>query len=104
MTSRLTRALLLTAALALAGCGSLDDIAPKAAERPLPADIVQTIQAKGMEKNAPIMLRIFKEEGELEVWKQTRNGRYDLVKSYEICKWSGKLGPKFTEGDRQAPE
>ena len=24
--------------------------------------------------------------------------------TYNICKWSGKLGPKYTEGDRQAPE
>src|SRR5690606_24552861 len=44
------------------------------------------------------------EEGTLEVWKQKDTGRYDLVTSYEICKWSGKLGPKFREGDRQAPE
>jgi murein L,D-transpeptidase YafK len=32
------------------------------------------------------------------------NGRYDIIASYEICKWSGGLGPKFKEGDRQAPE
>lgn len=103
MTSSLIRALLLTAALALSACGSLDDIAPKA-ERPLPPEIVRVMQAKGMEKNSPIFVRIFKEEGKLEVWKQRKSGRYDIVKSYDICKWSGKLGPKFTEGDRQAPE
>jgi murein L,D-transpeptidase YafK len=50
------------------------------------------------------MIRIFKEEAKLEVWKQKSSGRYDLAASYDICKWSGKLGPKFTEGDRQAPE
>ena len=50
------------------------------------------------------MARIFKEEGKLEIWKQKTNGRYDMIASYDICKWSGKLGPKFTEGDRQAPE
>ena len=50
------------------------------------------------------MARIFKEEGKLEIWKQKTNGRYDLIASYDICKWSGKLGPKYTEGDRQAPE
>ena len=57
-----------------------------------------------MNLNSPIMMRIFKEEGVLEVWKQKTNGRYGLAASYPICKWSGKLGPKFTEGDRQAPE
>ena len=50
------------------------------------------------------MARIFKEEGKLEIWKQKTNGRYDIIASYDICKWSGKLGPKFIEGDRQAPE
>ncbi|MFC6488739.1 hypothetical protein [Nitratireductor sp. GCM10026969] len=105
MMSRIARAALLTATLALAACSgqSLEDIAPKA-ERELPARLVQTIKAKGMRKDAPIMMRIFKEEGVLEVWKQKQNGRYDLVTSYDICKWSGELGPKYTEGDRQAPE
>lgn len=104
MTSSLARAGVLFAALALAGCnGSFEDIAPKA-ERQLPVEIVNSMKAKGMSKGSPIMMRIFKEEGELEVWKQKDTGRYDLIASYEICKWSGKLGPKFTEGDRQAPE
>jgi len=94
----------LVSAVVLSGCsGSLDDIAPKA-ERKLPHEITQVMQAKGMSKGAPIMMRVFKEEGVLEVWKQKKDGRYDLVTSYEICKWSGKLGPKYTEGDRQAPE
>ena len=78
-------------------------MAPKA-ERQLPQSILNQMQARGMAKTSPIMVRIFKEEDELEVWKQRDNGRYDLIASYEICTWSGKLGPKFTEGDRQAPE
>ena len=94
----------MVSAIVLAGCsGSLEDIAPKA-ERELPQKILTQMKAKGMRKDAPIMMRIFKEEGEREVWKQKTNGRYDLIASYDICKWSGKLGPKYTEGDRQAPE
>ncbi len=58
----------------------------------------------GMRRNAPIMVRIFKEEGVLEVWKSKPNGRYEMVKDYQICAWSGMLGPKKKEGDRQAPE
>ena len=33
-----------------------------------------------------------------------RDGQYALLKTYPICKWSGDLGPKKKEGDRQAPE
>jgi murein L,D-transpeptidase YafK len=95
----------LMASALLAGCQgkSLDDISPKA-EKPLPQKIVMQMKAKGMTTTSPIMLRIFKEEGQLEVWKRKDNGRFDLIASYDICKWSGKLGPKFMEGDRQAPE
>jgi murein L,D-transpeptidase YafK len=50
------------------------------------------------------MIRIFKESSELEVWKETASGSYRLFRTYEICAWSGELGPKFKEGDRQAPE
>ena len=53
---------------------------------------------------SPILVRLFKEEAELEVWKQDASGRYELLKTYPICRWSGELGPKIREGDRQAPE
>ena len=49
-------------------------------------------------------MRIFKEEAELEVWKQDTTGRFQFLKVYPICRWSGDLGPKLYEGDRQAPE
>ncbi|MEZ5810417.1 MAG: murein L,D-transpeptidase family protein [Rhizobiaceae bacterium] len=99
------RALALAAALAaLSACqASLEDIAPKAEKR-LPEKVIMAMKAKGMTRSSPIMVRIFKEEGKLEVWKQKDNGRYDIIADYDICKWSGKLGPKFREGDRQAPE
>jgi murein L,D-transpeptidase YafK len=80
------------------------DFAPKYANRQLPEKILATMRAKDMDKGAPIMARIFKEENTVEIWKQKRNGRYDIIATYPICKWSGKLGPKYTEGDRQAPE
>ncbi|MBB6260812.1 murein L,D-transpeptidase YafK [Paenochrobactrum gallinarii] len=95
----------LMASVLLAGCqgSAFDDLGLKA-ERPLPQKVVAQMKAKGMTRTSPVMVRIFKEEGVLEVWKQKNNGRYDMISSYEICKWSGKLGPKFVEGDRQAPE
>ena len=91
------------AAALLSSCTDLSNI-PKHL-RPLPYPTQQLIEDKGMEKDAPIVLHIFKEDGEMEVWKQKAGtGRYALLKTYDICKWSGKLGPKFKEGDRQAPE
>lgn len=72
--------------------------------RPISDELKSKITRLGMDSKSPIMLRIFKEDSELEVWKQTKSGRYALLESFEICKWSGKLGPKFKEGDRQAPE
>jgi len=52
---------------------------------------------------APIFMRIFKREFELEVWLK-RDGRFHRFATYPICMWSGKLGPKLQQGDRQAPE
>lgn len=95
----------LMATALLAGCqgSSVSDLSLRA-EKPLPEKVVAKMKAKGMSRTSPVMVRIFKEEGVLEVWKQKNNGKYDQIASYEICKWSGKLGPKFIEGDRQAPE
>ncbi len=106
MLTSFARAGLLIGAIALAGCtdSSIGDFAPQHANRQLPPKVLQAMKAKGMNKTSPILARVFKEEGKLEIWKQKTNGRYDLIASYDICKWSGKLGPKFTEGDRQAPE
>jgi murein L,D-transpeptidase YafK len=96
---------MLAASSALVGCNeqSIKDFAPKDG-RSLPASILKKMSAMGMKRDAPIVARIFKEEGKLEIWKQKTNGRYAMVADYNICKWSGQLGPKYTEGDRQAPE
>jgi murein L,D-transpeptidase YafK len=58
---------------------------------------------KGLSMGSPLFLRVFKEEAELEVWLQ-RGTKYELLKSYAICAYSGDLGPKEKEGDRQSPE
>jgi murein L,D-transpeptidase YafK len=60
--------------------------------------------AKGMATSAPIFIRIFKEESELEVWKARDDGHFYHFKTYPICTWSGDLGPKEFEGDKQSPE
>ncbi|HVX36445.1 MAG TPA: murein L,D-transpeptidase family protein [Hyphomicrobium sp.] len=57
----------------------------------------------GLKQGAPVLVRIFKREFELEIWMQ-RDGKFHRFATYPICRWSGWLGPKLTEGDRQAPE
>lgn len=59
---------------------------------------------KGMAPGGPIFIRVFKEESELEVWKAREDGRFYHFKTYPICNWSGELGPKERQGDKQAPE
>ena len=78
---------------------------PPAARKPrLSEKMLADIDAKNMDKDSPILVRIFKEEAEMEVWKKNRDGQFALLKTYPICRWSGDLGPKMKEGDRQAPE
>jgi murein L,D-transpeptidase YafK len=103
---RTTRRALAALALAtvLAGCQA-DELGygPKH-QRPVSSDVKSKLTSLGMSLTSPIMLRIFKQDSTLEVWKQTKSGRYALLESFEICKWSGEFGPKKKEGDRQAPE
>jgi murein L,D-transpeptidase YafK len=106
----LVRALITSAALAagvlLAGCNSDEvSLATNAkANQPVPPKLLAAMVEKDMDLNSPILVRLFKQEAELEVWKQDRSGRFALLKTYPICRWSGDLGPKVREGDRQAPE
>jgi murein L,D-transpeptidase YafK len=102
---RLLLALLACAAvIALTGCET-DGISPTArALKPLSPEILAELDQKHMPKQSPILIRLFKEESEVEVWKQDTSGRFALLKTYPICRWSGELGPKTREGDRQAPE
>ncbi len=101
----LTSAVLSAGAL-LAGCnGEQMSLASNAkANKPIPEKMLAEMAAKDMDPQSPLLVRIFKQEAELEVWKQTRNGQFALLKTYPICRWSGDLGPKTKEGDRQAPE
>jgi murein L,D-transpeptidase YafK len=107
----LVRALIASAVLAagalLAGCDSEEmvSLATNAkANQPVPPKLIAAMVEKDMDLQSPILVRLFKQEAELEVWKQDRSGRFALLKTYPICRWSGDLGPKVREGDRQAPE
>lgn len=92
-------------ATCLGGCQQSPNLPQSGkATQELPKKLQDKMVAKNMEKYSPIVVRVFKEESVVEIWKQTRTGKYDLISTYNICKWSGKLGPKYMEGDRQAPE
>lgn len=65
--------------------------------------LTSALAKNGLRYGAPIYLRIFKEEAELEVWVAL-DDTYTLFRTYPICAYSGHLGPKLREGDRQAPE
>ncbi|WP_258160148.1 L,D-transpeptidase family protein [Rhizobium sp. TH2] len=93
----------------LASCNSQDALVgiehvSNRVEHPLPAKMRSKLAKMNLSMSSPIMMRIFKEEAVMEVWKANSQDRYQLVATYPICAWSGQLGPKKKEGDRQAPE
>ncbi len=102
---------------ALAVAIELRDVAPDRIERqraaaagklPLPGtpDVSRTqerLAELGVKPGVPVFVRIFKANSELELWVQ-KNGAYVHFATYPICHWSGTLGPKLREGDKQTPE
>ncbi len=76
--------------------------------QPLPgtpdlADLPGRLAAQGFTLGAPVLIRIFKREFEMELWLR-RGDRFHRFAVYPVCRWSGRLGPKLREGDAQAPE
>lgn len=68
-----------------------------------PDPLAERLAELGHRLGQPAYIRIFKEQEELEVWLKADDG-FRLYRSYPICRFSGRLGPKLREGDRQAPE
>lgn len=66
-------------------------------------DYTARLAETGLKEGNAVFIRIFKQESELELWME-RDGRFALFARYPICRWSGLLGPKLKEGDRQSPE
>lgn len=98
-------ALVCAGLFALAGCNQ-DGYLPSNSRHwvALSSEIQNTMAEKGMNARSPILIRAYKKESELEIWKADASGDYKLLKTYPMCRWSGQLGPKKTEGDRQVPE
>lgn len=102
-------ALIVSAAALLAAC---DEAAvPEAgmagsvrASHPLSAPMMALMETKGVTQQSPILIRTYKKDAEFEIWKMKPDGRYVHFKTFPMCRWSGQLGPKTAEGDRQVPE
>ena len=90
-------------ALSLAACNTTA-IDSRRGLAPQPQALISQTEKVGATANSPVLIRIFKQTKELELWRKTATGQYALVKTYEICTFSGDLGPKKKEGDRQSPE
>lgn len=106
MKRRMTLFALIMVPLFLTACSQAVETttSSNAANTPLPKETQELLVKKGMRVSAPIFIRIFKKESELEIWKQKDDGLFHHLKTYPICNWSGKLGPKLKQGDKQAPE
>lgn len=82
------------------GSGDIRHGPPRFDRTRLRADLA----AAGFALGDPVHIRIFKRERRLEVWLQREAERCARFRDYPICSYSGGLGPKLEEGDRQAPE
>ena len=98
-----TAGLLLAAGVALAGCDDQYSGSGRSLT-PIPAKTLALMSQIGSDANSPVIFRAYKKEAEFEIWKQKSDGQYALLKTYPMCRWSGQLGPKKREGDRQVPE
>lgn len=104
MARRSTPAVVLLFTVAFA-CGDVLALgrAERAAERVRPA-LTRDLAARDLQFGAPVLLRLFKLERELELWVRGDDGRFALFRTWPICTFSGTLGPKQKVGDLQAPE
>src|SRR5262245_52727413 len=96
------------AASAAGGAGAcaeeiLGEPAAAGSRLPVPGALAQRLATAGLTAGDPVFIRIFKAESQLELWIR-KGERFQLFAAYPICRWSGVLGPKLREGDRQSPE
>ncbi len=59
----------------------------------------------GLSLGDDIFIRTFKKESRLELWARPQQQKqFILFRTYPICYYSGRLGPKLTQGDEVTPE
>jgi len=80
-----------------------EDARLQISKTPAVGQLKKKLARKGLSLGNPVFIRAFKSESVLEVWMK-RDGVFKLFASYPVCNWSGTLGPKIAEGDKQTPE
>ena len=97
--------LCLPAVLAVAG---VDDVRETPRSRAVveaqAGGLSKALEDEGLRLGAPVYLRLTKEPAELTAYVANAEGVYEPFRSWPVCAYSGKLGPKLAEGDMQAPE
>src|SRR3974390_761523 len=89
----------------LAGCDdSYLDNGPGRSEHPISSATLAVRAEVDTTPSSPVLIRTYKREAQLEIWKMKSKGEDALLKTYPMCRWSGQLGPKKREGDMQVPE
>jgi murein L,D-transpeptidase YafK len=89
----------------IAGCDdSYLDQGSGRSQQPISSATLAEMEKLDTTPSAPTIIRTYKKEAELEIWKMKSSGEYALLKTYPMCRWSGQLGPKKREGDMQVPE
>src|ERR1700736_3212727 len=89
----------------VAGCDdSYLDQSSARSQQPISSAVLAKMEALDTTPSWPVLIRAYKKEAELEIWKMKSNGEYALLKTFPMCRWSGQLGPKKREGDMQVPE
>ena len=89
----------------IAGCdNSYLDQSSARSQQPISSATLAEMEKLDTTPSSPTLIRTYKKEAELEIWKMKSNGEYALLKTYPMCRWSGQLGPKKREGDMQVPE
>ncbi len=78
-------------------------IKAKPIPKPKVLNLRESLKKIGAKVGDPIFMRIFKKEKILEIWIQVGK-EYKLCKTYPVCAYSGVLGPKLKQGDKQSPE
>jgi murein L,D-transpeptidase YafK len=80
------------------------------AEAKYTAPLTHVLEQKELSLGDPIFLRITKtqskndKQGSLEAFVENEEGEFVSFKTWDICTYSGELGPKLKEGDGQSPE
>ena len=86
--------------------GFAEDSSPLSskANKELPPQLLSLLLQRNMPERSPILVRIFKEESELEVWKHGYQRAFRVAQGLPDLPLVRRSRPKITEGDRQAPE